>query len=75
MITAKMLSQNLKTLILRIATGAPWLTHRDIADWVGCCSLKYVCRVLNDAGIYRQEQANCAHKDESRSRLNWRPPG
>jgi len=52
-----MLSQNLKNMILRIATGAPWLTHRDIADWVGCCSPKYVCRVLNDAGIYRQEEA------------------
>ena len=57
MITARMLSQNLKNMILRIATGAPWLTHRDIADWVGCCSQKYVCRVLNDAGIYRQEDA------------------
>jgi len=52
MTTALMLARNRKVMVLRIASGAPWLTHQDIADWVGC-SRKHVCHVLNRAGLYR----------------------
>jgi len=48
-IPEKLTSINRKRMIRLIAASAPWLTHGDIAKWVGGCTRKYVWAVLNSA--------------------------